>query len=195
MSSATAPRCAFCEHLNPPSAKYCNECAADLQLTLCGRCSAVNRRDRSHCHKCGVALPQQEHRVEQAASVPVSELAVSEAPPPQQQRRSPAIPIALLAVAAVAAVLLLTDRMPRLQGFDLRSAAAAFRLDADSSESPTIAAPEHAAPPPASAAASPPVSPAAPPEPAPLKTKTASTCTDAAAALSLCDPNAPNEQK
>jgi len=55
-TQATGARCAFCGHVNPPDARYCNECAADLKLTLCEQCSAVNRQGMSNCHKCGARL-------------------------------------------------------------------------------------------------------------------------------------------
>ena len=207
VSSATAERCAFCEHLNPPSAKYCNECAADLHLTLCEKCSAINRRGLSHCHRCGVALAQPELRDEQAPSAPPSETS-----PPHPQRRSWAIPLALLAIVAVAVVFLAT-RMTSLPALDLRSLASALRLDADSAERSDVAPPEPAprqptppAPPPEPAPRHD-TPPAAPPEsaprqptppaamPAPANRDTARACTDAAAALSLCKRNASNEQK
>ena len=64
--SPSGTRCAFCEHVNPPAAKYCNECASDLQLILCELCSAVNRRGMPQCHKCGGAL------IEQSTEPPVA---------------------------------------------------------------------------------------------------------------------------
>ena len=49
-------RCLFCQHANPASAKFCNECGSGLRLQPCERCDAINDRDAAHCHHCGVAL-------------------------------------------------------------------------------------------------------------------------------------------
>lgn len=44
--------CCFCTHLNPPGAKFCNECASPLHLKPCTRCDAVNARDAEACYRC-----------------------------------------------------------------------------------------------------------------------------------------------
>ena len=49
-------RCLFCQHANPASAKFCNECGSGLHLQPCERCDAINDRDAPQCHHCGVAL-------------------------------------------------------------------------------------------------------------------------------------------
>lgn len=48
--------CSFCSHVNPPRAKFCNECASPLHLKPCRRCNAVNARDAQACYRCGAAL-------------------------------------------------------------------------------------------------------------------------------------------
>jgi hypothetical protein len=93
-------RCSFCGHDNPAAAKYCNECAADLALALCPSCSAVNKRDMSQCHKCGAtldAMPQQ------SAALPVSaEVAPEPSPPPRARRIIAFVLMATIGVIAAA---------------------------------------------------------------------------------------------
>ncbi len=50
------PDCPFCEHQNPASAKFCNECGSPLHLTPCGDCGAVNGVADTHCWRCGGLL-------------------------------------------------------------------------------------------------------------------------------------------
>ena len=45
--------CAFCDHRNPPGAKFCNECASPLHLKPCKDCDAVNDLVAAYCHHCG----------------------------------------------------------------------------------------------------------------------------------------------
>jgi hypothetical protein len=47
--------CAFCDHRNPAGAKYCNDCAASLQLKPCHQCDAVNHQTATECPKCGAS--------------------------------------------------------------------------------------------------------------------------------------------
>src|SRR5438045_8054184 len=49
--------CAFCEHRNRASAKFCNECGSPLQLRPCNQCSAVNHQAATNCHQCGAECP------------------------------------------------------------------------------------------------------------------------------------------
>jgi len=49
--------CAFCDHRNPPGARFCNECSSPLELKPCRQCDAVNEQDATTCHSCGAAYP------------------------------------------------------------------------------------------------------------------------------------------
>src|SRR5947209_3408003 len=49
--------CAFCDHRNPPGAKFCNDCASPLHLKPCKDCDAVNDHAWAYCHHCGGAFP------------------------------------------------------------------------------------------------------------------------------------------
>ena len=49
--------CAFCDHRNPPGAKFCNACASPLHLKPCKECDAVNDEAATNCYKCGAAAP------------------------------------------------------------------------------------------------------------------------------------------
>ena len=90
-------RCSFCGHDNPAAAKYCNECAADLQLALCPSCSAINKRDMSQCHKCAASL----HAISQeGVTLPAIAETAPDPPPVQAPRRA----IAFAFVAAVCVI-------------------------------------------------------------------------------------------
>ena len=49
--------CAFCDHRNPPGAKFCNDCASPLQLKPCPQCDAVSDQAATNCYKCGATYP------------------------------------------------------------------------------------------------------------------------------------------
>jgi ribosomal protein L40E len=51
------PQCLFCNHANPPGAKFCNDCGSPLHLKLCKQCEAVNGQVAKNCYKCGTELP------------------------------------------------------------------------------------------------------------------------------------------
>ena len=138
-ASSAGARCAFCDHLNPADAKYCNECAADLQLMLCPECSAVNRRGMPHCHKCGAGLPHPQPVVERLAASEVSATARL-----QPRRRSVVAPLALLAIVG-AGIWYVLDGMPNWPAFDLHSAVSALRFDGDTSDPPRDPRPERVA--------------------------------------------------
>ena len=65
-SRGTGPssECGFCDHSNPPSSKYCNECGSPLNFKPCAECGAVNETSALGCYKCGAKLPDQNTRVE-----------------------------------------------------------------------------------------------------------------------------------
>lgn len=44
--------CRFCEHVNPPDAKFCNACGGALHLVPCSRCGAVNDVTATSCYQC-----------------------------------------------------------------------------------------------------------------------------------------------
>jgi ribosomal protein L40E len=49
-------RCLFCDHENPPDARFCNDCGSPVDMQACNACGAINKRTSSHCYKCGGAL-------------------------------------------------------------------------------------------------------------------------------------------
>ena len=52
--------CRFCDHDNPPDARFCNECGSPLYLKPCPQCEAVNESTATQCYQCGAALPKQD---------------------------------------------------------------------------------------------------------------------------------------
>jgi len=48
-------QCLFCDHDNPPGAKFCNECGSPLHLRPCWQCNAINDVASESCYKCGAA--------------------------------------------------------------------------------------------------------------------------------------------
>ena len=49
-------RCPSCDHGNPVSAKFCNNCGLPVHLQPCGNCEAINDRAANRCYKCGSPL-------------------------------------------------------------------------------------------------------------------------------------------
>ncbi|MEF8700022.1 MAG: zinc ribbon domain-containing protein [Candidatus Accumulibacter sp. UW26] len=49
-------QCLFCDHENPPDARFCNDCGSPVDMQACNACGAINKRTSSHCYKCGSAL-------------------------------------------------------------------------------------------------------------------------------------------
>jgi hypothetical protein len=194
LSSPTGARCAFCEHVNPPGAKYCNECAADLALVLCGQCAAVNRRGMSNCHKCGATLVEPRPQTEPPApSVPAT------VPPPPRSRRLLGALLALAGAIALGAWYF-GDQAKDLLAARMRSLAdgpAPVVHQGESLTATTDARPPEPSPSPSVAeVAQPPAAPAAValPEPEPAPPAEAS-CPAAIAALSLCERRKPDERK
>jgi hypothetical protein len=72
MSSMPTFRCLFCQHANPASAKFCNECGSGLHLQPCERCDAINDRNAPQCHHCGVALAAAPSEPAREASEPAA---------------------------------------------------------------------------------------------------------------------------
>jgi hypothetical protein len=50
--------CRFCDHDNPPDARFCNACGSPLYLKPCPQCEAVNDTAAPQCYQCGAALPK-----------------------------------------------------------------------------------------------------------------------------------------
>lgn len=48
-------RCPACGHEYPEGAKFCNECAAKIELS-CPRCDKVNLLESKFCNQCGHPL-------------------------------------------------------------------------------------------------------------------------------------------
>ena len=51
-----AAQCSFCQHTNPPDAKFCNTCGGALDLAPCPHCGAVNDATASTCRQCSGSL-------------------------------------------------------------------------------------------------------------------------------------------
>jgi ribosomal protein L40E len=49
--------CRFCDHDNPPGARFCNACGSPLYLKPCSQCDAVNESAATQCYQCGAPLP------------------------------------------------------------------------------------------------------------------------------------------
>jgi hypothetical protein len=56
MSSSSPLLCLFCNHLNPGSASFCNECGSQLHLQQCDLCGSINKRTARTCYKCGATF-------------------------------------------------------------------------------------------------------------------------------------------
>ena len=57
MFSMPISECLFCDHPNPASAKFCNECGSPLHLKPCKQCDAINAAASNACYKCGALFP------------------------------------------------------------------------------------------------------------------------------------------
>ena len=49
--------CRFCDHHNPASSKFCNDCGSPLHLRPCNQCQAVNDQAATYCYQCGAQYP------------------------------------------------------------------------------------------------------------------------------------------
>ena len=56
MSSLSPVQCLLCNHLNPASVRFCNDCGAQLHLQPCEQCGVMNKRNASNCYKCGAGF-------------------------------------------------------------------------------------------------------------------------------------------
>jgi hypothetical protein len=64
------PQCPFCDHANPASAKFCNDCGSPLHLRPCKQCEAINNQAATNCYKCGAEFPISVATVEAAPVAP-----------------------------------------------------------------------------------------------------------------------------
>ena len=75
-------KCNFCDHGNPPGAKYCNDCGSPLNFKPCRECGAVNEGPVPRCYKCGAKFLDQdagiEHGRDTGPTANVSTLAMSD---------------------------------------------------------------------------------------------------------------------
>jgi hypothetical protein len=198
-AAIASTRCSFCGHGNPPAAKYCNECAADLQLALCASCSAINRRDMSECHKCGASL---DAMPQESATLPaIAETAPDPSPPPRDRRIIAFVLMATIGViAAASAAYRISAIAPVAFTALVPAESIAHRSDDSRGESTGAAVATPVSPPveeteplreqrieasPTQAMAPP--QDAEPVQPPPAAASSTSGCTDAVAALALCD--------
>jgi ribosomal protein L40E len=65
----TPTHCANCECENPPGAKFCNACGAQLQRLACPSCGAGNEVGATTCRQCQAALPEGETRTVAVSSI------------------------------------------------------------------------------------------------------------------------------
>lgn len=49
-------RCGVCAQSNPPDAKFCNQCGAQLHLVPCVHCGAINDLKATMCYQCKAVL-------------------------------------------------------------------------------------------------------------------------------------------
>ena len=71
--------CLFCDHRNPPGAKFCNDCASPLHLKPCNQCNGVNDKAATHCCKCGAAYPASSSTSEAMQALSPADLAPARA--------------------------------------------------------------------------------------------------------------------
>jgi ribosomal protein L40E len=90
--------CRFCEHVNPPDAKFCNACGGALHLMPCSRCGAVNDATATTCYQCHSQLPG---RVNGAPEVPLQPTAEPPSALPRPHSRA-FVGTAIFAVVVVA---------------------------------------------------------------------------------------------
>ena len=95
--------CAFCGHRNPTGARFCNDCAAPLDLKPCKQCDGVNDHAATSCHQCGTPY---------AGSAPTSEpmgalLSADHAPAPDVDATGRSLRSRELILAALAAIVIL----------------------------------------------------------------------------------------
>ena len=67
--------CPFCDHRNPPDAKFCNDCASPLHLKPCNQCNRVNDLAVTHCCDCGAAFPSLARTTDATQRLPSTHLA------------------------------------------------------------------------------------------------------------------------
>lgn len=66
--------CANCERENPPGAKFCNACGAQLQRLACPSCGAGNEVGATTCRQCQAALAEGKTRTVAVSSIETTAL-------------------------------------------------------------------------------------------------------------------------
>ncbi|HLG78236.1 MAG TPA: zinc ribbon domain-containing protein, partial [Ktedonobacteraceae bacterium] len=61
-------RCAYCQTINPPQAKFCLECGN--RLNVCPNCGTVNLPVAKFCIECGTQLQTQVRKETAAPETP-----------------------------------------------------------------------------------------------------------------------------
>ena len=97
MSKIPPLRCLFCNHRNLASARYCNECAAELHLQPCNQCGAIDNRTASTCYKCGAqfnvpAAPKRAPATSKRAPAVSKRAPATSKRAPAASKRAPAAP-------------------------------------------------------------------------------------------------------
>jgi hypothetical protein len=89
-------RCRFCDHGNPPDAKFCSECGGALHLLPCPNCGAVNEVTVAVCYQCRSQLQGP------GTDAPASDLSLAATPEAVPHRRPSVIVVAAASLATLA---------------------------------------------------------------------------------------------
>ena len=207
-----ATTCSFCQHENQPGARFCAECGSPLHLKVCQACGKVSDVQALKCESCGAAFPEID-MVAPVSRPPAATSSANEAqltPPPEQKHN----PWPLIAVAAVAGGLpflwIFRNDLPMPKTWQSRAelqqelrtvpqsaAPVATPLRgpvAPAPQAPAAAEPGSISTPTAPTEASSDTPPAARTKHSPARAErpkaNSRPCTDAVAALGLCNPSA-----
>lgn len=208
--------CPNCQHDNPPGERFCAACGVPLDLKPCPVCGKVDSIKATVCSGCGAHFPPlpgvltgEPGSPEKPHAKPTPAVVT---PPPTAMRALPLIVVAL-AAGGIPLLWLYRNTMPVPKAWQAPTGTQAavpapippVKQEPVPPPQPTRVAPpsvvEEAAPPPAKPAAKPAASarpaakaakPAAesPPAQAAKPAQGAADCTEALAAVGLCDPKA-----
>jgi predicted nucleic acid-binding Zn ribbon protein len=59
--------CPACGAANPPDARFCGDCGADLTRAVCAACGAISPVGKRFCNSCGARLEAQTQIAEPVA--------------------------------------------------------------------------------------------------------------------------------
>lgn len=208
LTTMFATTCSFCQHENRPGARFCAECGSPLHLKVCQECGKVSDVTSLKCESCGVIFPE----IDMVSPSPSASPAIpaTTAPPPQSAAPKNNL-WPLIAVAAVAGGLpflwIYRNDLPMPKTWQSRAETSAIANVPSSTSTKPPAQPVPIASDPQETSGGPPVATVAGTEPDPagrskrrISNRTpASTkrvtpvepsrpCTEAVAALGLCDP-------